>query len=257
MGEGLQHQDGHSLLAASTIPNCVSYDPAFAFEVALIVRDGIRRMYEKGESVFYYLTVFNENYTMEPMPEHCEEGVLKGMYKFRPSPLKDSKFKTKIHLLGSGSIIRSALVAQQMLAEKYGVAADVWSVTSYRELRRDALETERWNRLHPTAPQKKSYVEKLLENEKGAYIAVSDNVKILPEFIGRWIPGGLTPLGTDGFGRSENRVALRRFFEIDAEFTVLAALEQLARRGELALDKVERAIKDLGIDPDKPDPVSV
>jgi pyruvate dehydrogenase E1 component len=257
MGEGLQHQDGHSHLAAATVPNCVAYDPAFAFEVAYIVQDGIRRMYDIGESIFYYLTVHNENYLMEPPPADCKEGVLKGMYKFRPAALTDPKVKTKVHLLGSGSILREALKAQGWLAEKYGIAADVWSVTSYKELRREALEVERWNRLHPKQPQKKNYIEKTLENEKGVFLAVSDNMKCLPEFIQRWIPGGLTPLGTDGFGRSENRVALRRFFEVDAEFITLTALEQLARRGEIGLDKVEKAIKDLGIDAEKSDPVRV
>ncbi len=257
MGEGLQHQDGHSHLAAATVPNCVSYEPAFAFELALIVQDGIRRMYQDGESIFYYITVHNENYTMEPMPAGCKDGVLKGIYKFRTSTLTDSKFKTKVHLLGSGSILREAMKAQQWLAEKYGVAADVWSVTSYKELRREALEIERWNRLHPTQPQKKNYIDKTFENERGLFLAVSDNMKSLPEFINRWVPGGLTPLGTDGFGRSENRVALRRFFEVDAEFITLTALEQLARRGEIGFDKVEKAIKDLGIDPEKNDPVRV
>ncbi|MEI7684240.1 MAG: pyruvate dehydrogenase (acetyl-transferring), homodimeric type [Planctomycetota bacterium] len=256
MGEGLQHQDGHSHLAAATVPNCVAYDPAFAYEVGLIIQDGIRRMYQDGESIFYYLTVHNENYLMEPMPAGCKEGVLKGMYKFRPAKA-ESKIKTKIHLFGSGSILREALKAQTILADKYGVAADVWSVTSYKELRREALEIERWNRLHPSQPQKKNYIEKLLENERGVFLAVSDNMKALPEFIQRWVPGGITPLGTDGFGRSENRVALRRFFEVDSEFIILTALEQLARRGEIAVDKVEKAIKDLGIDPEKSDPVRV
>ena len=255
MGEGLQHQDGHSHVAAAGVPNCVAYDPTYAFEMAYIIQDGIRRMYQEGESVFYYITACNENYAMEPPPEGCKEGVLKGMYKFRSSALKDPKVKTKIHLLGSGTILREALKAQQTLADKYGVAADVWSVTSYKELRREALEIERWNRLHPMSPRKKSYVEKLLEHEKGAFLAVSDNMKCLPEFIQRWVPGGLTPLGTDGFGRSENRVALRRFFEVDAAFVTLASLEQLACRGEIPFAQVEKAIKDLGIDPEKADPV--
>ncbi len=257
MGEGLQHQDGHSLLAAATVPNCLAYDPAFAFEIGLIVQDGIRRMYEEGESIFYYLTVGNENYVMEPMPEGCKEGVLKGMYKFRSVTPKTAGPKTKIHLLGSGSILMQALKAQQVLADKYNVASDVWSVTSYKELRKDALECERWNRLHPKAPRKKSYVEKLLADEKGIFIAVSDYMKCWAEFIQRWVPGGLIPLGTDGFGRSENRVSLRRFFEIDSEFVTLTALEQLAQRSEVSLDAVEKAIHDLGIDPDKADPVSV
>lgn len=231
--------------------------PAFAYEIGIIVQDGIRRMYENGESIFYYLTVENENYPMEQMPEGCKDGILKGMYKLRPSTLKDPKVKSKIHLLGSGPLMRQALKAQEMLAEKYGVAADVWSVTSYKQLRTDALECERWNRLHPMEKPRKSYVETLLENEKGLFIAVSDYMKIWPEFIQRWVPGGLIPLGTDGFGRSENRVALRRFFEVDAEFVTLAALEHLGRKGELPLEKVAQAIKDLGIDPEKVNPVIV
>ncbi len=257
-GEGLQHQDGHSHVLASTVPNIKAYDPAFAFEIALIVRDGIRRMYEIGESVFYYLTVGNENYPMEPMPEGAADGVVRGMYKFRPSQLKTAKgAKSKIHLLGSGSILREVLRAQTLLADNYDVAADVWSVTSYKELRREALECERWNRLHPSAAAKKSYLEMLLSGEKGIFIAVSDYQKSNQEMIQRWIPGGLTPLGTDGFGRSENRASLRRFFEIDAECITATALEQLARRGEMKSSVVDKAIKDLGINPEKPDPVSV
>jgi pyruvate dehydrogenase E1 component len=254
-GEGLQHQDGHTHVVGSTIPNLLCYDPAYAYELAIIVQDGIRRMYENGESIFYYLTIGNENYKMEAMPDGCKEGIVKGMYKFRPTALKQSKVKTKIHLLGSGPILRSALKAQETLADKYGIAADVWSVTSYKELRRDALECERWNRLHPTATPKKSYLEQLLANENGIFIAVSDYMKIWPESISRWVPGGLIPMGTDGFGRSESRPALRRFFEIDGECVTIAALEQLARRGELKLKDVEKAIKDLGIDPEKVDPV--
>jgi pyruvate dehydrogenase E1 component len=254
-GEGLQHQDGHTHVVGSTIPNLLCYDPAYAYEIAVIVQDGIRRMYENGESIFYYLTIGNENYKMEAMPGGCKEGIVKGMYKFRATSLKQSKAKSKVHLLGSGPILRSAQRAQELLADKYGIAADVWSVTSYKELRRDALECERWNRLHPTATPKKSYLENLLANEKGVFIAVSDYMKIWPESIARWVPGGLMPMGTDGFGRSESRPALRRFFEIDGECVTIAALEQLARRGELKLTDVDTAIKDFGIDPDKADPV--
>ncbi len=257
MGEGLQHQDGHSLLAAATVPNLVSYDPAFAYELALIVRDGIRRMYEKGESVFYYLTVANENYAMEPMPDGAAEGVIRGLYRSRVSPLQKSKAKSRVHLFGSGPMLRQTLRAQELLAEKYGIAADVWSVTSYTELRREALACERWNRLHPTQPAHTSYLEKLLANEKGVFIAASDYMKSLADSIARWVPGGLMPLGTDGFGRSENRASLRRFFEVDAECITVAALEQLSRRGELPATEVARAIKDLGIDAEKPDPTRV
>ena len=256
-GEGLQHQDGHTHIVGATIPNLLCYDPAFAYEIGVIVQEGIRRMYENGESIFYYLTIGNENYKMEAMPEGCKEGIVQGMYKFRASTLKKSKAKSKVNLLGSGSIIRSVLKAQELLAEKYGIAADVWSVTSYKELRREALECERWNRLHPIATPRQSYLEKLLAGETGIFIAVSDYMKIWPESIQRWVPGGLTALGTDGFGRSESRAALRRFFEIDAECVTITALEQLAKRGEFKMNDVEKAIKDLGIDPEKADPVSV
>jgi pyruvate dehydrogenase E1 component len=258
MGEGLQHQDGHSHILASTVPNLVAYDPAFAYELAVILRDGIRRMYQEGENIFYYVTLYNENYPQPAMPEGCEEGILSGLYRFRPSSAgtKGKGARSKVHLLGSGPILREALRAQDILAERYDVAADVWSATSYKELRREALEAERWNRLHPTAEQRVSYVERLLAPEKGVFLAASDYMKALPEMIQRWVPGGLVPLGTDGFGRSENRESLRRFFEVDAEFITLAALEQLARRGEVRPDAVEKAIKDLGLDPEKPNPVT-
>jgi pyruvate dehydrogenase E1 component len=225
--------------------------------MALIVQNGIRRMYEQGESVFYYLTVCNENYPMEPMPAGAAEGVIKGLYRLRASTLQKSKVKSRVHLFGSGPILRQTLRAQELLAEKYGVAADVWSVTSYTELRREALACERWNRLHPTQPARKSYLEKLLANEKGVFIAASDYMKSLADSIARWIPGGITPLGTDGFGRSENRASLRRFFEVDAECITVAALEQLSRRGELQAEQVARAIQELGIDAEKPDPTCV
>src|SRR5437764_8691428 len=205
-GEGLQHQDGHSHLAAATVPNVLAYDPAYAYEIAVIIQDGIRRMYEEGEDVLYYLTLGNEAYAMPPMPAGVEQGILKGMYKLRPSAIKAGERggpKTKVHLLGSDVILNQALRAQQMLAEKYGVAADVWSVTSYKELRRDALECERWNLLHPTAKPRQSYLERLLASESGVFIAVSEYMKAWAESIQRWVPGGLTPLGTDGFGRSE------------------------------------------------------
>ena len=221
--------------------------------------DGIRRMYEQGESIFYYLTLGNENYPMEPMPEGSIEGILRGMYKFRGSPLEgkkgNGKNKSKVHLLGSGSILHEALRAQQILAEKFDLPADVWSVTSYKKLRRNALECERWNRLHPTAEPRRSYVEEVLAGEKGVFVAATDYMKSVPEMITRWVPGGLTPLGTDGFGRSETRQALRRHFEVDAECIAIAALDQLARRGEIKPERVAKAIKELGVDPEKVDPV--
>jgi pyruvate dehydrogenase E1 component len=257
MGEGLQHQDGHSHLLAASVPNLVQYDPAFAYELAIVIRDGIRRMYEAGENVFYYITLYNENYPMPKMPEGASDGVLRGMYKYRPASAKPGKgIKTKVHLLGSGPLLREAVRAQEILADNYEVAADVWSVTSYKELRRDALQVERWNRLHPTAPAKQSYLEKLLADEKGLFIAVSDYMRSWPELIQRWVPGGLMPLGTDGFGRSEDRETLRRFFEVDAEFITLTALEQLAHRGEFKPERVEKALKELDIDPKKLNPLT-
>jgi pyruvate dehydrogenase E1 component len=250
-GEGLQHQDGHSLILSSTIPNLLTYDPAFAYEVAVIIADGMRRMFVEGEDVFYYLTLYNENFVMPPMPTGSEDGILKGLYKFKPGA---EKKKLRAHIFGSGPIIREALRAQQILAEKFDVSADVWSATNYKLLRNDALRVRRWNMLHPGESAKKSYLETLLENEKGAFIAVSDNMKIVPDQIAPWVPGGLTTLGTDGFGRSDTREQLRRFFEVDAESTVIATLYALAERGELEPGVVQKAIKELGIDPEKPHP---
>jgi pyruvate dehydrogenase E1 component len=247
-GEGLQHEDGHSLLLASTIPTLLTYDPAFAYEIAVIVQDGMRRMYQDGEGLFYYLTLYNENYAMPAMPEGAEEGILKGLYKFQAGPT-DAKHKAQI--LGSGPIIHSALQAQEILAERYNVSADVWSATNYKQLRNDALRTQRWNMLHPTEPPQKSYVESVLEKEQGVFVAVSDFMKIVPEQIARWVPGGLTTLGTDGFGRSDTRECLRRFFEVDAECTVIATLYALSRQGRLPRETVAKAIKDLGVDPEK------
>ena len=253
-GEGLQHEDGHSLLLASTIPTLYSYDPAFAYEIAVIVQDGLRRMCQDGEDIFYYLTLYNENYPMPPMPEGVEEGILKGLYKFKPGP---AKRKHKAHIFGSGPIIRSALQAQGILGERYDVSADVWSATNYKQLRTDALRCRRWNMLHPTAPPKLSYVEQVLEQEKGVFVAVSDFMKIVPDQIAPWVPGGLTTLGTDGFGRSDTRENLRRFFEVDAECTVIATLYALAQRGEIPRETVARAIKDLEVDPAKAFPQCV
>jgi pyruvate dehydrogenase E1 component len=253
-GEGLQHEDGHSLLVASTIPNLVSYDPVFAFELAIILRDGIRRMTELQEDIFYYITLYNDNYPMHPMPENANEGVLKGLYKLKSSPLEGDHPKAQI--FGSGPILMHALKAQQILAEQFGVSADVWSATSYRELRREALDVERWNLLHPTATPRKSYIETVLENEKGAFIAASDNIRSVPEMISRWVPGGMFPLGTDGFGRSETRPTLRRHFEVDAECITLATLYQLSRKGQIQPGVVGEAISKLGIDPEKINPMT-
>ena len=250
-GEGLQHQDGHSLLHASTIATCLPYDPAFAYELAVIIADGLRRMYVEGEEIFYYLSLYNENYLQLPMPAGAEEGILKGLYKFKPG-IEGKKHKAQI--FGSGTILRSALRAQEILAERYDVSADVWSATSYKLLRTDAIRCQRWNMLHPTQPARKSYVENLLAKEPGVFVAVSDNVRTVPDQIAPWVPGGLFTLGTDGFGRSDTRARLRRFFEVDAESTVVATLYALAQKGQVGFDVVEKAIKELGVDPEKIQP---
>jgi pyruvate dehydrogenase E1 component len=250
-GEGLQHQDGHSLLIASTIPTLYTYDAAFGFELAAIVADGLNRMYEKGEEVFYYLTLYNEKYAMPAMPEGVEEGILKGLYRFKKSP---EKKKLRANIFGSGPLINEALRAQEILAEKYGVAADVWSATNYKWLRNDAINAQRWNLLHPTKTPRKSYVQALLEKEQGPFIAISDNMKVVPDQIAPWVPGGLTTLGTDGYGRSDTRERLRRFFEVDAEMVVIATLNALAQRGSVEKKTVARAIKDLDVDPEKAHP---
>jgi pyruvate dehydrogenase E1 component len=247
-GEGLQHQDGHGLLTASTIPTLLAYDAAFGYEVATIITEGLHRMYEKGEELFYYLSLYNEKYTQPAMPEGSREGILKGLYKFKPAP---EKAKHRAQIIGSGPIINEALRAQAILAEKYDVAADVWSATNYKWLRCDALEARRWNMLHPTEKPKKSYVEGLLEHEQGPFIAVSDNMKIVPDQIAPWVPGGLTTLGTDGFGRSDTRENLRRFFEVDAELTVIATLYALAEKGIVEKKIVGKAIADLNVSPEK------
>jgi pyruvate dehydrogenase E1 component len=247
-GEGLQHQDGHSLILSSTIPTLLTYDPAFTCEVAVIIAEGLRRMYRQGEDLFYYLTLYNENYPMPPMPESAEQGIIQGLYKFKPGPEETA---LKAHLFGSGPILREALRAQQILAEKYGVSADVWSATSYKLLRNEALRVKRWNMLHPAETPKKSYLETLLEKETGSFVAVSDNLKLVPDQIAPWVPGGLTTLGTDGYGRSDTRERLRRFFEVDAEMTVIATLSALAEKGQVAKDVVAKAIKELDVNPEK------
>jgi len=252
-GEGLQHQDGHSLLHCSTIPTCLPYDPAFGFELAVIIADGLRRMYVQGEDIFYYISLYNENHAMPAMPEGTgvTDGILKGLYRFKAGP--EGK-KVKAHIFGSGSIINSALRAQEILAERYGVSADVWSATSYKLLRSDALRCQRWNMLHPTEAPKKSYLENLLATEQGAFVAVSDNIRTVPDQIFPWVPGGLFTLGTDGFGRSDTRQRLRRFFQVDTESTVIGTLYALAEKSLVPRSVVAQAIKDLGVDPEKIQP---
>jgi pyruvate dehydrogenase E1 component len=249
-GEGLQHQDGHSHVLASTVPTCVSFDPAYAYEIAYIVQDGIRRMYEDNEDRFYYLTVGNENYAQPPAPDGCREGVLKGIYRLRPA----ASGKAAAQLFGSGSILNEALRAQQILADRYQVAADVWSVTSYNELRREALAVERWNRLNPSRAARRPYIVEALDGAKGPVVAATDYMKVVPDQLAPWLGGRLVSLGTDGFGRSDNRQHLRRHFEVSAEAIAAAALSQLARNGKFDSIKAQAAVAELGLDPDSPDP---
>ena len=253
-GEGLQHQDGHTHVQALSVPNCMAYDPAFAYEIAVIIQDGIRRMYVDGESIFYYLTVTNEPLPMPEMPagKDVHDGILKGLYRFKQTQKKDAKLRAQ--LFGSGTIMFEVLKAQQILEEKYGVGTDVWSVTSYKNLYRDGNDTERWNMLHPGQEPKVPYVTRTLKDAPGVFIAASDYMKVLPESIAQWVPGRLVSLGTDGFGRSESRAALRDFFEVDAKHIVLATLSALARENKVTLDTVKQAVKDLGINPEKPNP---
>jgi pyruvate dehydrogenase E1 component len=255
-GEGLQHEDGHSHVAALTVPTCMAYDPAFAYELAVIIEDGINRMFVKGEDLFYYLTLYNESYDMPAMPEGAREGILRGLYPLKKVEPKGAKHT--VQLLGSGTILNEVLRAQQILAEKYGIGSTVFSATSYKELRRDCIETERWNRLHPDKPARKTHVESMLGNSPFVpVIASSDYMRALPEQVAPYLNGRLLALGTDGFGRSETRQALRRFFEINAEHVTVAALHALAERGELDRAIVVQAIKDLSINPDLPAPWTV
>jgi len=252
-GEGLQHQDGNSHVLALPVPNLRAYDPAFAYELAVILQDGIRRMYKDGESIFYYITLMNEPYAMPPMPTGVKDGILKGMYRYRASANKKSKLRAQ--LFGSGSILNEALRAQEILEEKYGVAADVWSVTSYKALYTDGNEAERCNRLHPAEKPHVPYVTQCLSDAPGVLVAASDYLKTLPNMVSKWMPRRLAGLGTDGFGRSEGRAALRDFFEVDARFITIAALHELFTDGKIERSILDKAIRDLGINPDKPNPV--
>jgi pyruvate dehydrogenase E1 component len=255
-GEGLQHQDGHSHVLALSVPNLLAYDPAFAYEIAVIIQDGIKRMYLDQESIFYYLTVTNEPLAMPGMPEgeDVKDGILKGLYRFRTSTKKDSKLRAQ--LFGSGTIMYEVLKAQHILEEKYGVAADVWSVTSYKQLYRDGNDCDRWNMLHPGETPRVPFVTQSLNDAPGVLVAASDYMKVLPESIAQWMPRPLVALGTDGFGRSESRVALRDFFEVDAKHIVLATLTALARDKQIKLDVPQKALKDLGINPEKANPAN-
>ncbi|MBV8895100.1 MAG: pyruvate dehydrogenase (acetyl-transferring), homodimeric type [Acidobacteriaceae bacterium] len=252
LGEGLQHDDGHSHVLSSVVPTCRSYDPAYAYEIAVIVQDGIRRMYENNEDHFYYLTVCNENYVQPPMPEgdQIREGILRGLYPYRRS----QSGPAQVTLFGSGPIFNEALKAQTILAEKYGIGADVWSVTSYTELRRDALRADRWNRLHPGEAGRKPYLLEVLGEMNMPVIAATDYMKIVADQISPWLPGRLTALGTDGFGRSENREHLRRFFEVDAPSIAAAALSRLAAWGRFDAQRARQAVQELGLNPESIDP---
>jgi pyruvate dehydrogenase E1 component len=252
-GEGLQHQDGHSQLVATTIPNCVAYDPTFAYELAVIVQDGLRRMYAEQESVFYYVTCMNENYTQPAMPEGVRDGVLKGLYRYKAG----GKGKTRVNLLGSGTILREVIKAAEVLERDYGVAADVFSATSFSELRREALDAERWNVLHPDQAPRVPYVRQLLGEQQGPFVAATDYMRLVPDQIRQWVPGPYHVLGTDGYGRSDSRAALRHFFEVDHRYVVVTALKALADEGKLDRGTVRRAIESFGIDPEKPNPVTV
>ncbi|GAC1419113.1 MAG: pyruvate dehydrogenase (acetyl-transferring), homodimeric type [Acidobacteriaceae bacterium] len=254
LGEGLQHQDGHSHVLASTVPTCISYDPAYVYELAVILQDGIRRMYEAGEDRFFYVTMYNEDYAMPAMPEGSHEGILRGIYKFRAA----ASGEATVQLFGSGPILNEVLRAQEILADKYQVHADVWSVTSYTELRRDAIAVERWNRLHPAHPEKKTYIETALEGAKGPIVAASDYMKSLPDVLAPWLQENgrcrLVTLGTDGFGRSDNREHLRRHFEVNAESIAGATLSRLAREGKIKGKKAQAALAELGLDVEATDP---
>jgi len=253
-GEGLQHADGHSHLLASAVPNVVAYDPAWAYEVAVIIEEGLRRMVKANEDVFYYITVHNEAYEMPPMPDGVKEGILRGVYRFRKTKRRK---KHHVHLLGSGAILREVLRAAELLEARFGVTADVWSATSYRELRADALRVERWNRLHPEAKPRVPWVIEAFAGETGPFVAASDFLKTVPDQIARWIPGRFRVLGTDGYGMSDTRQALRRHFEVDAESIAIAALHALVEEGSLEANKVSEAMQALDYDPEKLDPVEV
>ncbi|HSF21100.1 MAG TPA: pyruvate dehydrogenase (acetyl-transferring), homodimeric type [Burkholderiales bacterium] len=256
-GEGLQHEDGHSHLIASTIPNCVSYDPTYAYELAVIIQDGLRRMYAQQEDVYYYITVMNENYAHPAMPEGAAEGILRGMHLISAS--KVSKGKLKVQLMGCGTILREVLAAAEMLQKDFGVAADIWSVTSFNELRRDGLETARWNMLHPEKEPRRSYIEQCLRDHPGPVIAATDYMKVFADQIRAYLPQPAlySVLGTDGFGRSDTRRALRGFFEVDRRYVAVAALKALADQEALPQKKVLEAIRKYGVDPEKPNPARV
>jgi len=249
-GEGLQHQDGHSQLVATTVPNCIAYDPAFAYELAVIIHDGLRRMYVEQEKVFYYITCMNENYPQPAIPKDVQEGILKGMYLLQAT---DAGGK-RATLLGSGTILRECIAAAQLLQKDYGVATDIFSVTSFSQLRREAVECERWNMLHPQSAPRVPYVQQCLQDPRGPVIAATDYVRDVPDQIREWVGARYITLGTDGYGRSDGRAALRKHFEVDRGYIALAVLKGLAEEGQIDRAILAKAIVALGIDPDKPNP---
>jgi pyruvate dehydrogenase E1 component len=250
-GEGLQHQDGHSHLLASALPNCVAYDPAFAYELAVIIHDGMRRMAVEQENVFFYVTMMNENYVQPPLPEGVEQGILRGMYLLREGEGEGER----VQLLGSGTILREALAAAELLRDDFQVAADVWSVTSFSELRRDGIAVDRWNMLHPAESQRRSIVEELLAERRGPIVAATDYMRAVADQIRPYVPGRYRVLGTDGYGRSDLRERLRHFFEVDRRFIAVCALKALSDEGQVPPERVKAAIEKYGIDPEKPHPV--
>ena len=256
-GEGLQHDDGHSHLLASTIPSLRAYDPAYAYELAAVVRDGIERMYVRGEDVYYYVTIYNENYPMAPKPGDVDEGIIRGIYRFSGPPEGVAGKGGHVRLVGSGSILQQVVEAQRILGERFGVAAEVYSAPSFQQLRRDAVDVDRWNRLHPDAEARVPYVSRVLGPDGGPVVIASDWLKAIPDLVRPWLPPGTVTLGTDGFGRSDDREALRALFEIDGPSIAAAALAGLARSGAMPGRKAAKGIADLGIDPDKTDPAAL
>jgi pyruvate dehydrogenase E1 component len=246
-GEGLQHQDGHSLLTATTVPNCIAYDPAFAYEIGIIIKEGLRRMYDNNEDLFYYLTLYNENYAMPPIPKNCERGIIQGIYKLKSARSAD------LRLIGSGSIMLQILKASEIL-DGFGLKSEIWSATSFGGLRRDALLCERWNLLNPSKKQKIPYVSTVLGKKKMVTIVATDHMKAVPDMIGQWVPGKYVSLGTDGFGRSDTRENLRKFFEMDADHIAAAAISTLLSEDRITQTKADKALKTLDINPDAKDP---
>jgi pyruvate dehydrogenase E1 component len=258
-GEGLQHDDGHSHLLASTIPNIRAYDPAYAYELAAVIRDGIERMYVRGEDVYYYVTLYNENYAMAPKPEGVDEGIIRGIYRFSgpPEAVAAGKKAHRVRLVGSGSILQQVLAAQTLLAEQFGIAAEVYSAPSFQQLRREALEVERWNRLHPEEPARVPYVSQVLPADGGPVVIATDWLKAVPDLVARWLPHDYVSLGTEGFGRSDTRENLRALFEIDPPAIAGAVLAQLARCGAITAKQAAKGLKELGVDPNRLDPMAL